>query len=172
MTKNTTTFGIDATAFATWSMFSVGLTARNINGPTFDGVSYTSEITGETRSTGDYTLDPQVTLGGSIMPFEMLLVSVDIDLLQTSTLFREIDRQYVRAGVEVPLWVLDFRGGLSKNLGYDDSATVGHFGLGIDLAKFYIDFAAAMSLDGDTATYDGTEIPQDLRVAFGLGFGF
>jgi hypothetical protein len=171
-TQETFNFGLDLGAFAVFEQFTFGLNARNLNAPKFDGVTYVSPIDGATRTTRSFTLDPQVTIGASWMPLKLVVLSLDLDLLEAETVFNQVKNQFVRAGVEVPLWALDLRGGLSKNLGYDEAPTVGHLGLGIDLAKFYLDFAIASSISGKTATYDGTEIPENLRASFGIGFGF
>ena len=58
------------------------------------------------------------------MPFKMLVATLDIDLLETDALFASVQRQYVRSGIEVPLWAIDLRGGLYKNIALDDDPFV------------------------------------------------
>ena len=70
-------------------MFSFGVNARNLNSPKFDGVEVES-IGGGTTVIGDFTLDPQVTIGAAFMPFKLLVITLDADLLETDTLFPDI----------------------------------------------------------------------------------
>ena len=170
LVKKPSTFGLDIGAFAMFEQFTFGLNARNINAPEFDGVTYVSPVTGETRSTRSFTLDPQVTLGASWMPLKLVVVSLDIDLLETDTVFEQVHNQFVRAGVEVPLWAIVCAPGLSENIGYDEAPTVGHLGLGIDFHEILSGFCHCCCVSGKTATYDGTDIPESLRAAFWLWF--
>ena len=98
--------------------------------------------------------------------------------MKTETLFQGgsenvpvVEEQYARFGAEFALWALDLRGGMYRNIAHGDSPWVYSLGLGVDLRKFYWDLAVAASFD-DTATYDGYEIPETLRVSMGIGFGF
>jgi hypothetical protein len=166
-------WGLDLGLMWHWSHGAIGLRARNVNAPSFSGIPVQTSGVAER-----YQVDPEVTLGIAWMPSRWFVVAADLDLLPTRSLFRgndlgipEVYLQYARLGVEIPLWAIDLRAGVYRNIASGDQPNIYSFGLGFDARKAYFDLAIATSLE-DTATYDGYDIPEALRVGLGIGFGF
>lgn len=157
--------GLDLGVMARVRMFNVGLTARNVNAPTFKGPT----VNGKRYS--DVTLDPQIVAGGAFIPFEWLTVAVDLDLTPNETALPGYHTQMGRLGLEFnPFHFLALRGGLSQNLAERDVGTLAHLGLGLNLWAIRLDVAGSMALE--KTTYNGSQIPQEARVAAALSVDF
>jgi hypothetical protein len=155
--KQTVTWGVDLAVMARLKMFNFGLTARNINSPTFDGPTV-----GATKFP-DYEIEPTVTAGAAFIPFETVTIALDLDLIESETVLSSYKSQYVRLGAEWDIFrFLALRAGYSENLAESDIGGLVHAGLGVNLWILRIDLAGSMSLE--TTEYDGNEVPREARV--------
>ena len=92
-----------------------------------------------------YQIDPEVTLGVAWTPSRWLALAVDLDLLPSGSFFRgnelgipEVQRQFARVGVEIPLWALDLRAGAHRNIASGEQPNVYSLGLGVDAHTSFI----------------------------------
>jgi F plasmid transfer operon, TraF, protein len=163
--KQTVTWGIDLSVMYRMRMLQLGLTARNLNAPSFEGptvglIKY-----------NDYTLDPAVTAGVAFIPYETLSFAVDLDLTTNESILNNYDTQMLRLGGEWDIFrILALRAGYSMNLAEDDIGALVHAGVGINLWAIRFDVAGAMALE--TTTYDGSEVPREARLSAQLAVDF
>ena len=163
--EETLTWGVDLAIMARLKMFNLGLTARNLNTPTFDGPTV-----GATKFS-DYEIEPTATAGVAFIPFETLTFAVDLDLIESETVLSSYKSQYLRLGAEWDiLRFLALRAGYSENLAESDIGGLVHAGVGVNLWLLRIDLAGAMALE--TTEYDGNEVPREARVGFQLAADF
>lgn len=163
--EQTVTWGVDLAVMARLKMFNVGLTARNLNTPTFDGPTV-----GATRF-ADYEIEPTVTAGAAFIPFETLTFALDLDLIESETVLSDYKSQYVRVGAEWDIArFFALRVGYSENLGESDIGGLVHAGVGLNLWALRIDLAGSAALE--TTEYDGDEVPREARVGLQLAADF
>ncbi|KPV39591.1 hypothetical protein AN478_10660 [Thiohalorhabdus denitrificans] len=156
--KETTTVGADLGLMGRYEMVNVGLMARNLNSPTFEGFRDSDN----NQKYEDVTLDPQVRAGVAFIPHETVTLAVDYDITANETVLRDYDTQFLSGGFEWDiLRVLALRAGAYKNLAEDDIGVVYTAGLGLNLWAVRADVAAAMS--PEETTVDGDEIPREVR---------
>ena len=163
--KQTVTWGLDLAVMFRMRMLQLGLTARNLNAPSFDGPTVGA------IKYNDYTLDPSVMAGVAFIPYETLSFAVDLDLTTNESILRNYDTQMLRLGGEWDIFrFFALRAGYSQNLAEDDVGALVHAGVGINLWAIRFDVAGAMSLD--TTTYDGSEVPREARLSAQLAVDF
>ena len=163
--QQTVTWGIDLAVMFRLPMLNLGLTARNLNSPTFDAPTV-GLITYQ-----DYEIEPSATLGAAFIPVEWFTLAVDVDLTSNSTVLSNYDSQMLRFGGELNIYhLIALRGGYSYNLAEDDIGGLVHAGFGIDFWLMRIDLAGAMALE--TTTYDGDTVPREARVGLQLAADF
>jgi hypothetical protein len=163
--KQTVTWGLDLAVMFRMRMLQFGLTARNLNAPSFDGPTVGA------IKYNDYTLDPAVIAGVAFIPYETLSIAVDLDLTTNESILRNYDTQMLRLGGEWDIFrFFALRAGYSQNLAEDDVGALVHAGVGINLWAIRFDVAGAMSLD--TTTYDGSEVPREARLSAQLAVDF
>jgi F plasmid transfer operon, TraF, protein len=163
--KQSLNVGLDLSVMFRMRMLNLGLIARNINAPTFDGPTVGA------ISYDDYTVDPSVVAGAAFIPFETLSFTVDLDLTSNESILNNYDTQMLRLGGEWNAFrFLALRGGYSQNLAESDIGGLVHAGLGINLWAVRLDIAGAMSLE--STEFDEEEIPREARFAAQLAVDF
>lgn len=185
--KQTVTAGVDLGVVLRNSWAQVGLTARNINSPVLEGGTY-QDADGRDFDVEDVTLEPQVSLGVALYPFETLCLTADLDLIECSTVFETTTDGHMPAGVDRTLRVeyasqrlgggvewnafrfLALRAGASTDLAETDAGTMLHAGVGVNLWAVRLDLAGAVSTD--TVTVDGDDYPRAADVSLGLMVDF
>lgn len=185
--QQTVTAGLDLGVVLRCSWAQVGLTARNLNSPVLRGGVYT-DADGGAFEVDDVVLEPQLSLGVALYPWETLCLAADYDLLECRTVFKTTNRAALPAGVDRTLkaeyatqrlgggveWnVLRFlalRGGVSTDLAESDAGMMLHGGVGLNLWALRLDLAGAVSTE--TVTVDGEEYPRSAGVSLGLAIDF
>ncbi len=168
--EETYNVGLDLGIMGRYRFVNVGLVARNINAPKFDGPTVVSP-SGQSVKFDDLRVDPQVTAGIALIPHETLVLEVDCDLLENETTFDQFDTQNFSVGLEWDAFrVLALRAGAYNNISEDDIDWVYTAGLGLNLWAMRLDVAGAFS--GDKAEYDGEDIPKETRLAAQLSVDF
>ncbi|MCH2172701.1 conjugal transfer protein TraF [Myxococcota bacterium] len=138
-----------------------GLTARNVNSPSFDTVP--------TQLGNEFELSPQVRTGVAVMPLRNWILAADVDLTENDSLnvpgFRS---RLVSVGTEytIPIswFALSLRVGSFANIAdnmTNDIALTGGFGL--RFGNFGIEFAAGGSFhdeEFDTGSDSRSQIPS------------
>jgi F plasmid transfer operon, TraF, protein len=163
--KQSLNVGLDLSVMYRMRMLNLGLIARNINAPTFDGPTIGA------ISYDDYTLDPSVAAGVAFIPFETLSFTADLDLTTNESILNNYDTQMLRVGGEWNVFrFLALRGGYSTNLAESDIGGLVHAGVGLNLWAIRLDVAGAMSLE--KTSFDDTEIPREARGALQLAVDF
>lgn len=163
--EQTVTWGVDLAVMVRMKMLNLGLTARNLNSPTFDGPTV-----GATKFP-DYEIEPTATAGAAFIPFETLTFAADLDLIESETVISSYKSQYVRLGAEWDIVrFIAVRAGYSENLAESDIGGLVHAGVGINLWLLRIDVAGAMALE--TTEYDGDEVPREARVGLQVAADF
>ena len=156
---DSTTWGVDLGALWKLSTVSVGVVAKNLNSPTFDGVAGT-----------EIKVKPQVRVGATWSPTKWLSVAADADVTSNETMVDGIKSQVIGGGLELmPTEWFQLRVGAYKNIAEDDSpvATAG-LTFGTKWVNLDLDAAAATK----TAKYDGKSYPEEARVQVALNFMF
>ncbi|MBI1822182.1 MAG: conjugal transfer protein TraF [Nitrospirae bacterium] len=143
-----------------------GLTARNINSPSFalkplpeDGTDSIAE-------------QMQVRAGLLYKPLSFLRLAADIDLTRNNTnITGNYKSQNVGGGLELSLFkFLLLRGGAYTNLAQSDIGLVYTAGLGINLWLLQLDIGAAMAKN--TTQIDTQSVPVESKVDFSLSMLF
>ncbi|BCA79249.1 conjugal transfer protein TraF [Desulfuromonas sp. AOP6] len=169
--QESNTFGVDLGIMGRYRYFNLGLVGRNLNSPTFDGLTVVNPDTGATSHFADVKLDPQVTAGVAFIPFETLTLEVDLDLTENETTLTGYKTQNISAGLEWDAFrVLALRAGVYKNLAESDIGVVYTAGLGLNLWAARLDIAGAFA--GDSEEFDGEDVPKETRVAAQLSIDF
>ncbi len=163
--ETSTAIGIDlGILFSPNEMFTVGITARNINSPEFDF-----------DGSGDWEVEPQIRAGVAFKPISAWTIAADIDLTENELKgVDEIDTQFVSFGTEFALTrILALRAGANLNLedeGLDELYTVG-VGVGVGQAV-RIDIAAALAGDRADLDFDydmaGFDLPSGVGVSIAV----
>ncbi|MDA3962855.1 MAG: conjugal transfer protein TraF [Planctomycetota bacterium] len=173
--KETTTATFDLGVAYRVGQFQLGARGTNLTKPEFDGPQVSVDSNGngtiepgEQFTVDTITLDPQLTIGGAWIPWSNLVLTLEGDLLEASTVSEFYDTRYIRGGLEWDaLDVLALRGGAYMNTANSDAPLVITGGVGLDLYLLQVDLAAAVS-PGDTAEFDGDEYPEVFRVSLGV----
>lgn len=156
--EETFTLGFDVSALFRLPLVNLGVTGRNLNNPTFAGPT----VSGVTYD--DVTVERQVTLGAAFLPLRTLTFEVDLDLLDSATTMVGHDVRNLMLGAEWNLWrTLALRAGAYQNLAEDDIGWVYTGGVGLNMWLLRIDVAGGVS--PKTMTFDGEEVPKELRAA-------
>lgn len=164
----TNTVGVDVGFMGRYEMFQVGLMARNINSPSFDGPSY-EDSTGNQVDVDSVSTGPQVRAGAAFMPISTLTLEGDIDLTRNQTMLDEYETQFASLGLEWDaLSVLALRGGIYNNIADDDIGNVYTAGLGLNLWLARIDLGGAVSAERETV--DGNKVPTEARANLEVTF--
>ncbi|MBU0676280.1 MAG: conjugal transfer protein TraF [Proteobacteria bacterium] len=167
--QETTTFGLDIGVMARFPKVNLGLVCRNLNGPTFDGLTVTTNSM--TYKVDDVKIDPSLTFGAAFIPFETLTLESDLDLTTNETALPGYDSQYLRFGLEWDAFrFLALRVGAYKNLAESDIDWVYAAGLGLNLWAVRLDLGANMA--SSSTQYDGEDIPKELNVQAQLSIDF
>ena len=171
--SDTLTFGIDVGALYRMDHFQFAVVGHNLNAPSFDGYSDTVRVNGADVpiQVPDVDIDPQVTLGAAFIPSDRFLLEVNYELLETGTLLEGYDIQRLSVGGEVDLGLVALRAGAYRNLAEEWQSWVATAGVGVDVSGIRVDVGGAYSL-GDTAEYDGEEIPTEARLYASVGLDF
>ncbi len=175
--KETTTYGIDAGFLARYSMFSLGLVARNLNRPTFDApdqYTYTNpdgSLTGKSSTFADVELSPQAVIGVAFIPHETFIIEVDYDILKVKTLNPRVDYQNLAIGMEWDIArFLALRAGYLTNLEDDISGRLYTAGIGLNLWAVRIDLAGAYS--PKMVKIEGDDVPDEASLTAQLSVDF
>lgn len=185
--KNSTNIGIDLGArlnFAelldkdVWGKPTIGITARNINAPKFKRPGLPQNVPAaiaQSWNYGDYKLKPQVRAGAALEMFQFLTLAADMDLTENQTNVAGYNSRQMAFGAEIDLtkgkrWGLPVRVGLNKNVAEADSEMYYTAGIGLRVARFWLELAGAMSRH--TVDVDGNKIPASAAGSFQFGFVF
>lgn len=172
---DSTTFGIDLGAMYRLEdvkyvgPINVGLVAKNINAPKFDG----PKINGVTAD--KIKVEPQLRAGVGLDPFSWLSIAADMDLTKNKTVLPGRDSQLIGGGLEAHfdhwyiLW-LALRGGVYKNIGETGSKPI--ITLGFSLGPQWLRFDLNGAFATETARYDNKSYPNEAKVEFGLSTTF
>lgn len=154
-------FGVDIGIQGRFNMFQVGLTGRNLNGPSFDGPT----ILGVEFE--DIRVDPSVTAGVAFIPTSTVTLAADLDLTQTQSVAEIYSTQFAGLGFEWNAFhFLALRAGVRKNIAESDSNVLYSAGLGMNLYVLRIDLAAQAS--AELVEYDGDQVPQNGAVSLAI----
>ena len=159
--KDSLNLGIDLGLQAKAGSWRMGVSATNLNAPTFAGPDNPD---GPVRSV---RLDPQVTIGLGWRPNDWFTISADIEQFNVSTINPAIESRRAGAGFEfaaIP-W-LDLRGGVYGNLADNQAPPVITAGAGLGPEAFRID--AAVACASELQDFGQWTLPTELRVAIGL----
>ncbi len=164
-----TAFGVDVGIMGRYPRLNVGLMARNLNSPTFDGTTIT--LGSGSYKIDDVTIEPQVRAGVAFFPLDTLTLEADLDLTENETILTGYHTQNASAGLEWDAFrFLALRGGLYQNLAEDDIGAIYTAGLGLNLWMAHVDLGAAIS--ADRSTVDGKRVPKVLRASAEVSFDF
>lgn len=157
--------GLDAAMMYRIPKWHFALVGHNLNRPRFDGYQETYTINGapQTVQVPDVVLDPQVSAAAAWIPVRRLILSTELELLETQTLLNNYDMQRVSFGSSLDLSLLTLRLGTYRNIAEADLGWVLTGGAGFRLWALSFDLGAAVSID-DTVNYDGTELPRTVRL--------
>ncbi len=142
---------------------TVGLTARNINQPSF-----------QFEGNGRYTIDPQVRAGLSYSILENWIAAFDIDVTQNNTeTITAFESRQISLGTEYVVPVrsvyLALRAGAWTNLAEkSNEAWAASVGIGIQKGGFHFDFAAGSSFSTDEV--DDVTLPERLNLAWNFKY--
>jgi len=187
--EQTVTGGVDLGVVTRCSWAQVGLTARNINRPVLKGGTF-KDADGQAFTVDDVALEPQLSLGVALYPFETLVMTADIDVLENKTVYSTTSQRtgVLMAGIERNLTVeyvtqrlgggiewnilrfLALRGGYSTDLAESEAGGMVHAGLGLNLWALRFDLAAAAATK--TVEVDGEKMPRSAAVSAGLTIDF
>jgi hypothetical protein len=187
--EQTVTGAVDLGIVARCSWAQVGLTGRNLNSPVLKGGSF-KDADGQDFTVDDITLDPQLSLGVALYPFETVVLTADIDVLENQTTYTTTSQRTgpLMAGIDPKLSItyktqrvggglewnvarfLALRGGYSTDLAESEAGGMIHAGLGLNLWLLRFDVAGAMATE--TVIVDGEEMPRAAAVSAGLTMDF
>lgn len=158
--EQSTAFGVDLGVLYTPSEdsnLSVGLVAKNVNGPSFD-----------LASGGSVDVDPMARAGMAYdFVDDMFTVAVDVDLTANDTFIPGVQSQQIGGGLAYhPRSWCSLRVGAMQDIKDDNDGLVYTAGLGLGLKWFQLDVSAQMS--ADSGEYDGQEIPRYARAQIAL----
>lgn len=162
--KETTTFGVDlGLLYQPHPKWSLGLVLKDLNSPSFDMANGEEiELKAAARAGASYEYSQKNGWRG--------LVALDADLIENeSSIMKGHESQQVALGVAQELMgFLSLRGGVAKDLASEGEGLSYSAGLGVQVYRFYIDLAGAIS--SDEVTIDGEDYP--VRGGVGLTIGW
>ena len=185
--KNSTNIGIDLGAMVNLSQMlekdifwnpQFGLTARNINSPTFDRPDAPADINAAIARnwrTSSYKLKPQLRFGAAVNPFKWMTAAMDIDVTENDTMLANIKSRQLAFGLEFNVvngqrFNMPLRLGFNKNLSESSMSPFYTAGIGFNMMHFYIELAGAIS--NKTTKIDDTTVPNSAAASLTLGFLF
>lgn len=137
--------------------FSIGVTGRDLNSPTFSvqGLfpvrsSVTPPATVATQyMVKEIELEPQVRAGVAWKPIETFTLAADYDITRNKTLTPGFEDRTLALGLEKTFWAeyLSIRLGAYQNLADSGANTVYTAGLGTRILAFRLDLAGAYDFD-------------------------
>lgn len=172
--KTSSAIGIDVGALYKYSdKINIGIVAKNINSPKFDTPDYQQYLTPGTTATvtgGKIEMKPQVRAGIAVESIGWMNFAADLDLTENDTVApgtvvgSSYKSRNLGGGIEFrPASWLKVRGGAYKNLAMNNGAV-----LTAGFKLFMLDVDGAFATQ--TFTYDGNEIPREVRVNAGISF--
>ncbi|OIQ00595.1 MAG: hypothetical protein AUK35_01730 [Zetaproteobacteria bacterium CG2_30_46_52] len=145
--ETSTGFGLDLGVMYRIPSWQFGLTARNLNKPTFE---HTSGYV--------YEMKPQAKFGAAWIPSDTFTLEVGYDLTKNAGAVANSESQYWNVGMEWDAFkVLALRVGAFQNTAQSDIGLVPTVGLGLNLWAARIDLAGAMSTKKEVV--DGNDVP-------------
>jgi len=145
--ETSTGFGVDLGVLYRIPSWQLGLTARNLNKPSF---SHSSGYV--------YEMKPQAKLGAAWIPSDTFTFELGYDLTKNTGAVANSESQYWNVGMEWDAFkVLALRVGAFQNTAQSDIGLVPTVGLGLNLWAARIDLAGAMSTKKEVV--DGNEVP-------------
>ncbi|MCH6255490.1 conjugal transfer protein TraF [Puniceicoccaceae bacterium K14] len=163
-------FGVDLGAMYRMKNLRFGATAKNVNSPSFDGMSYTS-FTGDEVTVQGHTIDPQLTVGAAWVPTNFFTAEVNVDTLETEDFGGFTKTQLFKAGAEINVVeFLALRGGYYTNLADGEIGDVFTAGISLDIWAARFDISGARSVK--QTIIDGEKAPVESYVNLALNFGF
>ena len=185
--ERTNTWAVDLGALVNFSELfgknifwnpQVGLTARNINSPTFDRPAPpagTNPAVVANWNYDKYKLKPQIRAGVSAKPFNWMALAADIDVTENDTLLDNIKSRQLALGMEINLvngqkFNMPLRLGYNKNLAEASLSPFYTAGIGFNMLHFFVEVSGAISTK--TTKLDDKTIPNSAAAALTLGFLF
>ncbi len=171
--KSSSSIGIDIGALYKYeNWLNIGLVAKNINSPKFDGPIYHDTVKATSVQSSAVELKPQVRTGVAIEPVGWVSLAADLDLTENETVSpgslvgSSIKSRNFGGGAEFkPASWLKLRGGAYKNLaGSNGNVLTAGFKL------FLLDVDGAFATN--TFTIDGHELPKEVKVNAAMSFSF
>lgn len=171
--KSSSAIGIDIGALYKYeNWLNIGLVAKNINSPKFDGPVYYDTVTATSVQGSAVELKPQLRTGVAIEPVGWVTLAADLDLSENDTVApgavvgSSIKSRNFGGGFEVkPASWLKVRGGAYKNLAQSNGSV-----LTAGFKLFLLDVDGAMATN--TFTIDGNEVPREVKVNASMSFSF
>ena len=171
--KSSSAIGIDIGALYKYeNWLNIGLVAKNINSPKFDGPTYNSTVTSTSVQGSAVELKPQIRTGVAIEPVGWMTLAADLDLSENDTVApgsvvgSSNKSRNFGGGFEVkPASWLKVRGGAYKNLAQSNGSV-----LTAGFKLFLLDVDGAMATN--TFTIDGNELPREVKVNASMSFSF
>jgi len=150
--ETSTGVGLDLGLMYRLPSWQFGLTAKNVNGPSFE------------HSSGYvYEMKPQAKAGVAWIPMDTLTVEVGFDLTENQGAVADSLSQYWNVGVEWDVFhVVALRVGAFQNIAQSDIGLVPTVGLGFNLWALRVDMAAAISTN--SVNIGGDSVP-----VYGMG---
>ena len=171
--KSSSAIGIDIGALYKYeNWLNIGLVAKNINSPKFEGPVYQDTVTAGSVQSSAVELKPQVRTGVAIEPAGWVSLAADLDLTENETVSpgslvgSSIKSRNFGGGVEFsPASWLKVRGGAYKNLAVSNGNV-----LTAGFKFFLLDVDGAFATD--TFSIDGHELPKEIKVNAAMSFSF
>ena len=171
--KSSSAIGIDIGALYKYeNWLNIGLVAKNINSPKFEGPMYTDTVTATSVQGSAVELKPQIRTGVAIEPVGWMTLAADLDLSENDTVApgsvvgSSIKSRNFGGGFEVkPASWLKVRGGAYKNLAQSNGSV-----LTAGFKLFLLDVDGAMATN--TFTIDGNKVPREVKVNASMSFSF
>ena len=159
--RQSSSFGVDLALMARFPMLQIGVTGRNLNGPSFQGPT----VNGVQFAT--QYLAPSATIGVAFIPTTTVTLAADVDLTRTDSVLTGRQYQRIAGGFEWDAFrFLALRAGISKNLAVTTDPTLYSGGVGLNLWLLRIDLAAQATTE--TVTYEGRKYPKEGRASLAL----
>ena len=185
--KNSTNVGIDVGAMVNLSQLTdreiflnpqLGITAKNLNNPKFDRPQPPSDLHPaivRNWHSHSYELKPQVRAGAAVSPFKRMTLAADLDVTENNTLVTSLKSRQLALGAEFIVingkrFSMPLRLGYNKNLAESTIAPVYTAGIGLNMMRFYMELAGAISTKHTQV--DGHDIPNSGAASLTIGYLF
>ena len=171
--KESSALGIDIGALYRIPNFHFALVGKNLNKPTFEGISGQVSVNGENTevSIPEVEISPQVTFSTAYIPSKRFLIEGSIDFLDQKTAHTDYDLRRVSLGSEFDFQFLVLRLGLNKNLASINNDLIASAGVGFNFFGCRFDTALAYSL-GSKIGFSDNEMPSELRLGLAASLDF